>query len=322
MLVKLAWGNARRAARDFSVYFLTLVFAVCLLYSFLASSDYLLALSLTDAQRASFAKAGEVLVAFAVLIDVIFCFLLGYANAFLLRRRKREFGLYLLLGLRPRQVAGVLLAECAGADLSGAGNVSKFRCRFQFRQVIGTADTCPRIVFQSCLITERIGKFRSGVGVKHSISSLRGIGIVVGQGGAVDQSEIILTDFVKAETERGVREISCISAIENGICPGEKLSAVQDIIVAGEERGTAVSLIIIHIGHQGDQKLPLIPRTGCFLRSRFRLVQCRKQKTCQNGDDRNRDQQFHQSEPPPMEFCRYAAEKEPDHVGITSFLLN
>ena len=62
MLVKLAWGNARRAARDFSVYFLTLVFAVCLLYSFLASSDYLLALSLTDAQRASFAKAGEVLV--------------------------------------------------------------------------------------------------------------------------------------------------------------------------------------------------------------------------------------------------------------------
>ncbi len=118
MLVKLAWGNARRAARDFSVYFLTLVFAVCLLYSFLASSDYLLALSLTDAQRASFAKAGEVLVAFAVLIDVIFCFLLGYANAFLLRRRKREFGLYLLLGLRPRQVAGVLLAECALASVA------------------------------------------------------------------------------------------------------------------------------------------------------------------------------------------------------------
>lgn len=118
MLVKLAWGNARRAARDFSVYFLTLAFAVCLLYSFLASGDYLLALSLTDAQRASFAKAGEVLVAFAVLIDVIFCFLLGYANAFLLRRRKREFGLYLLLGLRHRQVAGVLLAECALASVA------------------------------------------------------------------------------------------------------------------------------------------------------------------------------------------------------------
>ena len=118
MLVKLVWGNARRAARDFSVYFLTLVFAVCLLYSFLASSDYLLALSLTDAQRASFAKAGEVLFAFAVFIDVIFCFLLGYANAFLLRRRKREFGLYLLLGLRPRQVAGVLLAECALASVA------------------------------------------------------------------------------------------------------------------------------------------------------------------------------------------------------------
>lgn len=111
--IKLACGNVRRSVRDFSIYFVTLAFAACLLYSFLASTDYLLALDLTPDQRASFAKAGDVLQAFAVFIDVIFCFLLGYANAFLLRRRKREFGLYLIVGLRPRGVAAVLVIECA-----------------------------------------------------------------------------------------------------------------------------------------------------------------------------------------------------------------
>lgn len=113
MLVKLAYGNVRRSARDFSVYFMTLAFAACLLYSFLASTDYLLALDLTPDQREAFAKAGGVLQAFAIFIDVIFCFLLAYANMFLLRRRKREFGTYLLLGMARNQVALVLIAEIA-----------------------------------------------------------------------------------------------------------------------------------------------------------------------------------------------------------------
>ena len=113
MLIKLALGNVRRSAHDFSVYFLTLAFAVCLLYSFLASTDYLLALELSPDQRAAYAQAGGVLQAFAVFIDVIFCFLLGYANAFLLRRRKREFGISLMLGTGRLRVALVLMVECA-----------------------------------------------------------------------------------------------------------------------------------------------------------------------------------------------------------------
>lgn len=113
MLLKLALGNVRRSARDFSIYFMTLAFAVCLLYSFLASTDYLLALDLSPDQRLAFSQAGGVLQAFAVFIDVIFCFLLGYANAFLLRRRRREFGTYLLLGMGRSHVALVLMAECA-----------------------------------------------------------------------------------------------------------------------------------------------------------------------------------------------------------------
>ncbi len=121
MLFKLALGNVRRSAHDFSVYFLTLAFAACLLYSFLASTDYLLALDLTSGQRAAYAQAGGVLQAFAVFIDVIFCFLLAYANTFLLRRRKRELGTYLLLGMGKGHVSLVLMVECA---LVGMGSLA------------------------------------------------------------------------------------------------------------------------------------------------------------------------------------------------------
>lgn len=111
MLLKLALGNVGRGARDFSVYFMTLSFAACLLYSFLVSTDYLLALDLTAEQRGYFAQSGQVLVAFAVLVVVVFAFLVGYANAFLVRRRAREFGLYALVGMGRVRVATVLALE-------------------------------------------------------------------------------------------------------------------------------------------------------------------------------------------------------------------
>lgn len=121
MLVKLALGNVRRSARDFSVYFMTLAFAACLLYSFLASTDYLLALDLTAEQRSYFAQAGQVLVAFSVFVAVVFAFLIGYANVFLVRRRAREFGLYALLGMGRGRVSAVLAAE---SGLVGAGSLA------------------------------------------------------------------------------------------------------------------------------------------------------------------------------------------------------
>ena len=61
MYFKLAIGNVRRSVRDYSVYFATLVLAACLLYSFIASGDYLQALDLTTEQRSVYARIGGVL---------------------------------------------------------------------------------------------------------------------------------------------------------------------------------------------------------------------------------------------------------------------
>lgn len=133
LYLKLASGNVRRAWRDYSVYFATLCFAACLLYSFTASGDYLLALELTEDQLGLLRSAGDVIQGFSVFVIVVFVFLVAYANRFIVRRRKREFGLYALLGMRRPAMAAILAVEgilvgavsfavgiCAGVALSPA----------------------------------------------------------------------------------------------------------------------------------------------------------------------------------------------------------
>lgn len=115
LYLKLALGNVRRSARDYSVYFATLGFAACLLYSFVASADYLQTLELSPEQAATIGgrTTSGVLQAFSVFTVLVFLFLIRYANRFLLRRRSREFGLYELVGMGRAAVATVLIAETA-----------------------------------------------------------------------------------------------------------------------------------------------------------------------------------------------------------------
>lgn len=123
LVIRLALGTVRRGVRDFTVYYLTLALAACLLYSFIASGDYLLALDLTPGQRASYLQAGGVLSAFSVLAAVVFAFLVGYADVFLVRRRAREFGLLRLCGMGEARVAALLVVEgaCVGAASLATG---------------------------------------------------------------------------------------------------------------------------------------------------------------------------------------------------------
>lgn len=118
LYLKLALGNVRRGARDYSVYFATLGFAACLLYSFVASTDHLRAMGLSPEQLGVLGSAGDILQAFSVFTVLVFLFLVRYANRFLLRRRKREFALYELCGMGRGAVSVVLVAETV---LVGAG---------------------------------------------------------------------------------------------------------------------------------------------------------------------------------------------------------
>ena len=106
-LSKLSLRNAKRQAQDYLVYFVTVVMAAALLYSFNA---------LTFSREIStLAQSMEMLpfmIALATVVVVcVFGWLVAYATKFMLLRRGRELGTYLLIGLENRQVARLFFLE-------------------------------------------------------------------------------------------------------------------------------------------------------------------------------------------------------------------
>ncbi len=104
---KLSLRNAERQAQDYLVYFATMVMAAALIYVFngLAFSN--------EVQRLSQALAPlPLVIVFASIVVVgIFGWLVSYATRFMLTRRSRELGLYILSGITNNQVAWIFFLE-------------------------------------------------------------------------------------------------------------------------------------------------------------------------------------------------------------------
>ena len=117
MLSKLAWGNVRRSFRDFAIYFVTLALGVAVFYAFNTISDQADFLSLESTSSMLRGLAG-ILSGVTIFLAAVLGFLMVYANNYLVRRRKRELGLYQVLGMRPGQVARVLTLETLIASVA------------------------------------------------------------------------------------------------------------------------------------------------------------------------------------------------------------
>ena len=111
MFFKLARKNVTRSMRDYSIYFITLLFGVCVFYVF-NSLENQWVMELLAEQNSDYVRAilqlTDVVSAF---VSVVLACLILYANTFLLRRRKRELGTYLLLGIGQKTIAVLLFAE-------------------------------------------------------------------------------------------------------------------------------------------------------------------------------------------------------------------
>ncbi len=106
-LSKLSLRNARRQARDYLVYFVTVVMAAALLYSFNALTFSREIKTLSDGMEML-----PLMIAMATVVVVcVFGWLVAYAPKFMLLRRGRELGAYLLIGLENRQVARLFFQE-------------------------------------------------------------------------------------------------------------------------------------------------------------------------------------------------------------------
>lgn len=109
--IKLAFKNVGKSIRDYAVYFLTLALGVCIFYVFNSMDSQALLVGLSMAQGGVLEMLVTAIDATSVFVSAILAFLILYANKFLMRRRKKELGVYLILGMPKGRVSFVLAME-------------------------------------------------------------------------------------------------------------------------------------------------------------------------------------------------------------------
>lgn len=109
MLCKLAWGNVRRAGRDYLVYLLTLTLGVTVFYAFNTIS---MQVDIAGIDEKGLTQVmGSMLGDLTYFLAGVMAFLMVYANNFIMKRRKKEFGLYQVLGMGRGRVATIMALE-------------------------------------------------------------------------------------------------------------------------------------------------------------------------------------------------------------------
>ena len=108
---KLAFRNVKKSYKDYFVYFMTLMFSVCLFYTFNSFSAQEQILNLNASQSTVLQTVGQFMNILSVFVAIVLAFLILYANNFLIRRRKQEFGVYMLLGMPKRDISKILVYE-------------------------------------------------------------------------------------------------------------------------------------------------------------------------------------------------------------------
>lgn len=111
MIFKLAFRNMKKSMSDYAVYFVTLIIGISIFYVFNAISDQTVMIKIFKNEYDILDLMKSTLSVASVIVSVVLAFLIVYASSFLMKRRKKEFGIYMLLGMGKKKIAGVLMAE-------------------------------------------------------------------------------------------------------------------------------------------------------------------------------------------------------------------
>lgn len=111
MTIRLAYRSIRKSMSNYAVYFVTLIIGTAIFYIFNAIVEQNFIVRIFKDDYESLAALYEMMTLFSAIVTVILSFLVMYAGNFLMKRRKREFGIYMLLGMGKIRIAGVIIAE-------------------------------------------------------------------------------------------------------------------------------------------------------------------------------------------------------------------
>lgn len=96
---------------DYAVYFVTLIIGISIFYVFNAVTDQTVVINIYKDDSSFIDLLKSVLAMASTMVSVVLAFLIMYASDFLMKRRKKEFGVYMLLGMGKMRIAGVLMVE-------------------------------------------------------------------------------------------------------------------------------------------------------------------------------------------------------------------
>ena len=111
MLFKLSIRNMKKSFKDYAIYFLTLVLGVAIFYMFNSIDSQQAMLEVSQSTREIIKLMISLLGYVSVFVAVVLGLLIVYANNFLINRRKKEFGIYMTLGMGKKQISKIILME-------------------------------------------------------------------------------------------------------------------------------------------------------------------------------------------------------------------
>lgn len=111
MLFKMSVKNIRRSFKDYTIYFFTLILGVAVFYVFNALGSQTVMLKLSNTMYEILELMNRILSGVSVFVSCILGALILYASRFLIKRRKKEFGIYLTLGMSEYKISRILFME-------------------------------------------------------------------------------------------------------------------------------------------------------------------------------------------------------------------
>ncbi|PFH71615.1 ABC transporter [Bacillus cereus] len=111
MYSRIAIGNVKKSFKDYAIYFLTLTLAVCIFYSFNSIESQKALMEINASDRKYVPTVMNAISNVSVFVSVILGGLILYANNFLIKKRKKELGIYMTLGMGRRNISRILVTE-------------------------------------------------------------------------------------------------------------------------------------------------------------------------------------------------------------------
>lgn len=111
MYFKLSFQNIKKSFKDYGIYFLTLLFGVAIFYMFNSLDSQQAMLKVSESTRKMIGLMIDMLGIVSVFVSIVLGLLIVYANKFLINRRKKEFGIYMTLGMGKRQISKIIILE-------------------------------------------------------------------------------------------------------------------------------------------------------------------------------------------------------------------